>query len=141
MRPTPSALREHLLERLLPLWREHGIDRRHGGFHSRLTPGLEPVADGSKRVVVQARQLYSFACAVELGVGSWAVETIDETYEYLLRAFRDPEHGGWFLTVTPEGEPLDRSKDAYAHAFVMFGLAWYARVRGSIEPLELRSTA
>jgi len=137
MRATPTALRDHLLVQLLPLWRERALDPAHGGFVSRLTPALAPVADGFKRVVVQARQLYSYARAVEVGAGDWAAETADATYAFLLRAFRDREHGGWFLTTTPEGQPLDRRKDTYAHAFVLFGLSWYGRVRGSREALAL----
>ena len=137
LRLTPTLLREHLFARLLPLWRERALDRVHGGFFSRLTPALEPVPDGFKRVVVQARQLYSYARAAELGAGDWAGETADAVYAFLVRAFRDTAHGGWFLTTTPAGEPLDRRKDTYAQAFVIFGLAWYARVRASAPALRL----
>src|SRR5690625_4175785 len=37
-------------------------------------------------------------------------------------AFRDAEHGGWFASVAG-GKPVDDSKQAYAHAFVVLAAA------------------
>src|SRR5690606_33732480 len=47
--------------------------------------------------------------------------------------FHDAEHGGWFYSIDPQGAPLDRRKDLYTHAFIIFACAHYwAKVR---EPL------
>lgn len=37
----------------------------------------------------------------------------------LVRLFEDRRHGGWFEAVSADGEPVDTSKAAYGHAFVV----------------------
>jgi mannose-6-phosphate isomerase len=54
-------------------------------------------------------------------------------FRSLQRHFHDAEHGGWFYSIDPHGAPLDRRKDLYTHAFIIFACAHYwAKVR---EPL------
>jgi mannose-6-phosphate isomerase len=127
---TADRLRAHLLEELLPLWAERGVDRRHGGFHNRLRADLSPAPDVHKRLLVQARQLYAFSAALQLGAGSWARQAAEAGFEFLTTRFRDAQHGGWYLTTSLDGQPEDRSKDLYGHAFVIFALAHYAGVCG-----------
>ena len=112
---------------LLPLCRDHFVDSTHGGFHERLDSTLWPVATGHKRVMVQARQLYLLSHAALLGDRS-AEGAANRGYEFLLDAYHDPVHGGWYFAATPSGEPLNPSKDLYGHAFVLFALAWLHRV-------------
>ena len=137
MQLTRAAVRGHLVEQLLPLWARHGLDRRAGGCWNRLDPALAPMPDGFKRLVVHARQVYAFARGVELGAGDWAREAAAHGFEFLVRRFRDERHGGWFFTTSDSGEPLDRRKDLYAHAFALFALAEHHRVFGAAESLEL----
>lgn len=122
---TPAELRRHLVEELLPLWQEHGVDRARGGFVNRLDAKLRPAPDDFKRLLVHARLLYVFSRAWLAGAPPWALETAGETYAFLCDRFRDPRHGGWYLTTSLAGEPLDPRKDTYAHAFVVFALAHY----------------
>jgi mannose/cellobiose epimerase-like protein (N-acyl-D-glucosamine 2-epimerase family) len=135
--PSPARLRAHLLEELLPLWNTRGWDARHGGFHSRLDHELAPVRDPYKRLLVQARQLFVFSSASLAGAPPWASERAHATFDHLRRVHWDPRFGGWYFTATPEGAPLDRRKDTYAHAFVLLALAAYAGVDPSGPALEL----
>jgi mannose/cellobiose epimerase-like protein (N-acyl-D-glucosamine 2-epimerase family) len=144
----PAALAAHL-DCLLALWRDHGWDREHAGFHSRLAcADLAPVRDGFKRLVVQTRQLFTFSDAALRaradassrapgGAVSFAgaADIAHATYEYICGRFWDTKHGGWIYTVTPEGEPLDRRKDLYAHAFVLLALGTYARLAPTSQAL------
>jgi mannose-6-phosphate isomerase len=132
-----AALRRYLIDGLLPFWAEHGPDRRHGGFHNRLLPDGSPSPDDHKRIVAQARQLYAFSHARLLGAGDWALELATQGFAYLWDRGWDRRHGGWYFTLTPAGEPLDRRKDTYAHAFALFALAYYHRASGESAPLEL----
>lgn len=131
-----AELRRHLLEELLPLWRERGVDLEHGGFHERLTLERRPAPVPFKRLVVQARQVYAFSWAAGAGAG-WARATAEHGVEILRERYWDPRHGGFFATTSREGSPLDRRKDAYAHAFAMFALAHYHRATGDREALAL----
>jgi mannose-6-phosphate isomerase len=129
------ALARHLLEELLPWWAEHGVDRRFGGFHNRIDRAGRPLPDGFKRLLVQTRQIYAFSEAARLGAGPWALELAGHGVAFLDRAFRDRVHGGFFHTATPEGEPLDRRKDCYGHAFAVFALAHYGAAAGDASAL------
>ncbi len=137
MRLSRAELRAHLVEELAPLWERHGLDRAHGGYWNRLGPGLEPLPDGFKRLLVHTRQLYSFSRAAELGAGAWASAAASHGLDFLVRRFWDPRHGGWFATTRDAGEPLDRRKDLYGHAFAIFALAEHHRISGEPESLRL----
>jgi len=144
---TAARLRRHLLEEFLPFWAERGVDREHGGFHGRLGGDGRPLPDPAKRLLVQARQVYAFSEAARLGA-RWALEVAAHGVSFLEESFRDAEHGGWIHTVTPRGEPLDRRRDCYGHAFVVFALASYyaasadaralAHARETIEVVQQR---
>ena len=134
--PCPPDLRAYLLRRLLPLWDAHGWDGRHGGFHNRLDLDLTPVPDGFRRLVVQTRQLFVFSSAGLEG-DARSAERAHATLDHLRRVYWDGRHGGWYFTATPEGAPLDRRKDSYAHAFVLLALAAHAGLEPAGPALEL----
>lgn len=131
-----AALRHHLFSELLPLWDERGVDRAHGGFHNALTPELEPVPEAEKRLLVQARQLWVFAHGARLGGPAFCLPNARRGFEFLMERFWDRRHGGWYRTTAHDGEPADRGKDCYDHAFVLFALAEYGEVGGETAALE-----
>lgn len=137
MRLSRAALRAHLLDELLPLWERRGLDRAQGGYWNRLGPELEPAPDGFKRLLVHTRQVYAFSRAAELGAGDWAAAAAAHGLEFLTRRFWDRRHAGWFTTTSVAGEPLDRRKDLYGHAFAIFALAEHHRITGESESLRL----
>ena len=111
---------------LLPLCRDRFADPVHGGFHERLDLTHAPLPVGSKRLMVQCRQLYVLAHAAVLGDAS-GERIAARGYDFLRRVYRDPVHGGWYARAADDGTPIDRRKDLYAHAFVLFALAWLHR--------------
>lgn len=121
--PGADALRAHLLGELLPFWRERGVDAEGGGFVSQLDASGRPCLDEPRRLLVQTRQVWVFSLGALAGGDRWMGELADAGSAALLRDYWDEEHGGFWLTTTPEGAPLDRSKDLYAHAFVLLALA------------------
>lgn len=139
MRLTRAALRAHVVDELLPLWERRGLDRTSGGYWNRLGPDLAPLPDGFKRLLVHARQIWAFSRAAELGAGAWASRAASHGLEFMVRRFWDPRHGGWFATTSDSGEPLDRRKDLYGHAFAIFALAEHHRITREPESLGLAS--
>ena len=131
------TLRAHLVAELLPLWERHGLDRGRGGYWSRLDADLRPIPDGHKRLLVHARQIFSFTRGAELGAGAWARAAAAHGLEFLLERFWDARHGGWFTATDDAGAPLDRRKDLYGHAFAIFALAHHHRAFGDAESLRL----
>src|SRR5205085_3848194 len=62
-----AALKSFIIERSLPLWSGEGWDRTSGGFVDRLDAEgrADPLAP--RRTFVQARQIYCFAKAAQMG--------------------------------------------------------------------------
>jgi mannose/cellobiose epimerase-like protein (N-acyl-D-glucosamine 2-epimerase family) len=121
-----AALPAFAMEVLLPLCRDRFADPRHGGFFEQLGAGHDPLPLGTKRLMVQCRQLYVLSHAAVLGDASGAAAA-GRGYDFLRRAYHDTVHGGWFFRATDDGMPADRRKDLYGHAFVLFALAWLHR--------------
>lgn len=68
---------------------------------------------------VAARMTHVFALGHELGHPD-ALAAAEHGVRSLAGAYRDPEHDGWFASLRPDASgPLDDTKAAYAHAFVV----------------------
>lgn len=100
-----------------------------------LQPSLDrewrPTGRQTATLVSQSRLLYVLATGYELTQEPAYLEAVAKGADFLLEHFRDPERGGFFYSVSPDGEALDTGKDSYGHAFAIFGLAHAARVTGS----------
>ena len=134
-RDLAQRLRTWLFDKHLPIWRTRGWDERYGGFHERLQPDLTPYELGYKRLVVQCRQIYGFSHACLLGHRGANEKAARDGYAFLMRHFRDKRNGGWYFTVTPDGQKLDGRKDFYGHAFILFMLGYYYRATGDVTAL------
>ena len=66
---------------------------------------------------ITSRTVHVYGIGALLGVDG-AASTAAGALDGLRGVLRDPEHGGWFGAVGPDGEP-DDAKSCYAHAFVM----------------------
>lgn len=133
--PMLAAYPRFALETLLPLSRDRFADAVHGGFHEQLDPQHNPVPIGSKRLMVQCRQLYVLSHAALLGERS-GTGAAERGYAFL-RNYRDGTHGGWYFRASPEGVPVDRSKDLYGHAFLLFALAYLHRAFAAPDAIAL----
>jgi mannose/cellobiose epimerase-like protein (N-acyl-D-glucosamine 2-epimerase family) len=134
--PAASVYPRFALETLLPLCRDRFADTEHGGFHEQLDPAGSPLPIGTKRVMVQCRQLYILSHSALLGDRSGAASA-ERGFAFMRDTFRDRRNGGWFFRATASGEPTDRTKDAYAHAFVLFSLAYLHRAFAVPDALDL----
>ena len=127
----------YLRNGMLALWARHGWDDARGGWHERLDPDHAPVELGYRRLTTCARQLFVFSTAAKLQLIPGAREVAQRTFRYLVERFRDREHGGWIFNVDMAGEPIDASKDLYAHAFVLLALPEYAALSADREAADL----
>jgi mannose/cellobiose epimerase-like protein (N-acyl-D-glucosamine 2-epimerase family) len=119
----PDTLERWLFETTLPFWAEHGVDAEAGGFFEGLGLDRQPVVADGKRTMVQARQVYVFSQAALLRRHPDAAALARAGRDFLLAHCRHPD-GGWRFRVARDGQPMDDTRDLYAHAFVLFGLAW-----------------
>ena len=112
----------HFLERVVPLWEGPGWNPELGLPYEALDGQLQPLPPKRYRAMACARQLYLFSSLIERpGAQARAAQLFDALNRY----FADPHEGGWYYSVDPQGAPLDREKDLYTHAFIVFACAHY----------------
>jgi mannose/cellobiose epimerase-like protein (N-acyl-D-glucosamine 2-epimerase family) len=118
---SPAAARDWLLGRAVPLWLEHGVDWRGGGFLESLDPATLRCAVNFRRLRVATRQVYVFARAAELGVAR-AGAAVELGLDFLRRhALQDD--GGYAWRFDLANRPIDQTRDLYDHAFVLLACA------------------
>jgi mannose/cellobiose epimerase-like protein (N-acyl-D-glucosamine 2-epimerase family) len=107
----------------MPRWLAHGLDTRIGGFVENLSLSGEPLG-GSRRCMVQARQIYSYRAAMRLGAipAEAGRAGIESGLKLLLEKFSLPS-GAFRHSIGEKGDPLDETPGLYGQAFAIFGLA------------------
>ena len=122
----------------LPFWGSSGVDWARGGFHERLDLDGRPIEQVPKRVMVQSRQLYVYCHAGLLGWYPDARRLADRCVDYMLASFYRPDgKPGFVFSLAPDSRVADATRDLYANAFALLGLAWYHRLTGEREVLEV----
>jgi len=124
--PSAEQIKHHVL-RNLSFWAEHAVDREHGGFWTHLNRDGSRYGDGQKFLVMQTRLIYSFAIGALWSGDSFWKQLVEHGVRFLQDKMHDPKCGGWFWTVSREGELINGSKMAYGHAFVAYALAYAGR--------------
>ncbi len=123
------ALRTLMIEHALPLWAREGWDRSRGGFTERLD--IKGSADylAPRRIRVQARQIYCFAKAAQIGWYPQGRELAAKGVEYLLAKGKSPDgRPGFVHLLDPGGSVANPMRDAYDHAFVLLALATFYKL-------------
>jgi mannose-6-phosphate isomerase len=121
--------RRWLLDDVFPLWSSAGFDDRSGQFIEQLTLTGEPLKHVPRRTLVQARQLYVFAVAGQMGWdGPWRAVMSAVADGLLARGRMDD--GDWIFAFGADGRPLDLRRDLYTQAFAIFGLVHAAAALG-----------
>jgi mannose-6-phosphate isomerase len=137
-----ARLKRRMVEHSLPLWASVGWDDKAGGFFDRLHPDGSADRDAPRRVFVQARQIYCYAKAAQMGWYPEGRAIALRGLDYLVAKAKAPDgKPGYVHRLTPEGGVLDPLRDSYDHAFILFALATVygldqdAQVRAEIDAL------
>ena len=128
------TLRTLIVDHSLPLWSREGRDSAAGGFIERLD--IEGRADRftPRRVRVQARQIYCFAKAAQLGWYPQGREIATKGLEYLLAKAKSPDgRPGFVHLLDPTGAVVNSSRDTYDHAFVLLAFATVYQLSGDAQ--------
>lgn len=113
----------------LAYWAQNGCDPRGGAYEHLFMDGA-PDADHLRRVRVQARFVYVYAHAAELGWYEGSKSACDHVWKFLTGPgfaggdfIREGPKGCAHL-VTGTGAMHDDMRDTYAQAFVLLSGAW-----------------
>ena len=132
-----SQLEQELTGNILPFWMAHTRDEANGGFYGALTNNLEIHNEVPRSAILCARILWTYATAFRKLGNQEYLEMAGWAYDYLRRAFLDPEYGGVYWTVDSSGRPVMDRKHHYAQAFAIYGLSEYYQATGQPESLAL----
>ncbi|HEV7402010.1 MAG TPA: AGE family epimerase/isomerase [Chthoniobacteraceae bacterium] len=132
-----ALYRAELLERTVPFWLRHGIDRRHGGLCTCLADD-GTLLSSDKYVWSQLRAIWTFSALhnrIEKKPAYLDVAT--HVFDFIKHRGRDA-HGDWFFCLDADGAPLHGGATSlYCAAFAIYGFTEYARATGSEEALAL----
>lgn len=140
-----AFLKSHLTD-ILSRWLA-AADRPDGLFHAALDRQWQPVGKTVGTLVSQSRLLYNFAIGYQVTGQEAYLDAVRRGSHCLLDRFFDGQNGGWNWSAGPDGVE-DDSKNAYGHAFVIFGLshAWTVTkepvlLEAAIETIKVMETS
>lgn len=119
---------EQELQSLLQYWAAYAVDEEWGGFVGQVDMEDDAVPRAPKGVVLHARILWSFAAAYRHTKNKAHLALADRALHYILDHFLDKDHGGAYWAVDHLGLPLDKKKQVYAIAFVIYALSEHYRI-------------
>lgn len=123
-----------LVERALPLWASSGYDPNRDMFEERLDFSGLPCASAPRRLMVQARQISVYAAAAISGRYPAGAELAARATRSMISTYFERDgRGGWIFATDRSGGIVDARRDLYAHAFVLFALAWVLRLKNDRE--------
>ncbi len=119
-----------MLDTAFPFWAEHG-PAPEGGFYERLDLSGRGIAGEPSRVRLQARMVFTFALAAQLGWDRDRSRALAERgIATLTRHCRRPD-GLYGTTVEPGRGLIDDTAQAYDTAFALLAFATAAHAFGS----------
>lgn len=116
--------KEWLSQKALPQWLGKGLDPATGGFFETLSLENGTPQNVPRRLLVQARQIYSAKTAMDLGLWNrqQAETLMRQGLAYMIK--HGTQTGGAFLfSVEADGRPHEMALELYTQAFALFGLA------------------
>lgn len=119
-------LEKHLKEIIIPFWTSQ-MDIEHGGFYGLVDNNLVVHKEANKSIIAHSRHLYSFSLLYRYFKDETLLKCATHAYEFLEKAFKDHEHGGYFWQVDYKGKLISDTKHVYAQSFVIYGLSEYAQ--------------
>ncbi len=131
-----QEVRNELLN-ILNYWIRYDIDQENGGFYGAVNHLNQPNPKAPKGIVINSRILWTYAAAQQLFPDPQYPVMAKRAYDYIRKYFVDPLNGGVYWSVTATGEPLEKKKQIYGHAFAIYGLAEYYKISKSQEVLDL----
>ena len=134
-RALAAQMKKELTENILPFWMENTCSP-DGGFYGRIDGNGNLDHEAPVGGIMTARILWTFASAYRILGNKEYLEMALKARDLLIGNFYDPEYGGTYWSLNPDGSPLDTKKQIYAIAFTIYGLAELNRATGDAKALE-----
>jgi mannobiose 2-epimerase len=113
------------LENILNYWTTNTVDDLNGGFVGERDHYNKLVPNASKGIILNSRILWSFSAASNHYKSNKYIKYCERSYEYLKTYFNDKKFGGVFWELDKKGTPINKRKQVYAQAFMIYALSEY----------------
>ena len=126
---------DHLKNKIIPFW-INLTDHKNGGFYGFMNNDLMLNKQSDKSLISHSRHLYSFSLWYEYFKTEELEDAANHAYKYLENEFVDKYFSGYYWNLSYDGKPIDKTKNIYGHAFVIYGLSEYGRVFNNNEAIN-----
>jgi mannose-6-phosphate isomerase len=124
-------------DQALPLWASTGFNHKSGVSYERLLPDGKPDFNINTRVRVQARQIFVFAIAHELGWYKDGPSKVESMLTFIEQVAKHPiVENGYPHLLDSDLRVIDRKQDLYDHAFHVLANVWCYRAFNKLECLH-----
>lgn len=109
-----------------------------GGFRLLHPRTGEPYTDHRRHLVATCRSIANFSVGALVDGPNWCLDAAEHGIDFLRTAHRADDRDGYQLVVDADGTPLDETRSAYGHAFVLlaYARATAAGIEGANADLE-----
>lgn len=122
-----SRLENWITQQALPLWSAAGINPDTGASYERFLAGGNIDISADTRLRVQARQMFVFSLAAELGWLENAQVKVDGIAGFVAARGVHPSGQGYVHLLSPDNRVKNPMRDLYDHAFFLLACAWRYR--------------
>ncbi len=139
LHPLIAQYRSELLDKVLPFWLNHSIDRNSGGFFTCLNRDGS-VFDTDKFIWLQGRQVWLFAMLYnQLERRQEWLDAALHGADFLQQHGRAAD-GSWYFSLTREGQPLIHPYNIFSDCFATQAFGQLYKATGKEEYAELART-
>jgi len=125
----------------LPIWRQHVVDWKYGGYIPHIRPYVDENGDYNltdKRMYHQGRCLWIYSYIYNnFDNDEYFLRAAKAGYDFLVRHAYDSTTGEWYQKVSREGEMLTPFRDIFACIYMILGLGEYYKASGVEEAREI----
>ena len=123
--------RAELLDRVIPFWLRHSLDREYGGTFTCLTRE-GAIYDSRKYIWLQGRAVWMFSKLYnELEQRAEFLDAARLILDFLRRHSRD-EQGRYYFSLTREGRPSFYQRKPYSAVFAMLGMLEFSKATSDL---------
>lgn len=116
-----------ITQQALPLWSTAGINPETGASYERFLADGSIDISANTRLRVQARQMFVFSLAAELGWLENAQATVDGIAGFVAAHAVHTSGLGYVHLLSPDNRVKNPMRDLYDHAFFLLACAWRYR--------------
>ncbi len=113
------------LDNILQYWLKFSPDGENGGFVGKRNHANLVDVSATKGIILNARLLWSFSAIVNHQKNDDALSSAKRAFDYLQEKFQDHKNQGVYWELDAKGNPINKRKQIYAHAFTIYALSEY----------------